>query len=66
MQTEKLVDVFALNGQRIGRYRVGLPERGAEKIAERRAIEQAIRDGDAGESDRRKLVAFVRNLIVRH
>lgn len=65
MQTEKFVDVFALNGQRIGRYRVGLSDHSSEKVAERRAIELAIREGDAGERDRRLLVAFVRKRLHR-
>lgn len=60
MQTQKLVDVFALSGQRIGRYTVEVAGYGNERMAERRAIDEAIKNGDVGESDRPRLVAVVR------
>lgn len=66
MQTEKLVDVFVLTGRRIGRYRVAIAGSGDEKLAEGRAIEAAIREGDAGESDRSRMVAVVRKPATTH
>jgi hypothetical protein len=66
MQTEKLVDVFVLTGRRIGRYRVNLAGSGDEKLAEGSAIEAAIREGDAGESDRSRMVAVVRKPATTH
>ena len=60
MPIERLVDVFDNNGQQVGRYIVEMPGPVQDAIYERHAIDYALQRGDASETDRAKLVAFIR------
>ena len=60
MPIERLVDVFDNKGQQVGRYTVEMPGPVQDVVYERHAIEYAIRHGDACETDRTNLMAFIR------
>ncbi len=60
MPIERLVDVFDSKGQQVGRYIVETPGLVQDVVYERRAIDYAIQHGDAYETDRPKLMAFIR------
>lgn len=58
---EVLVDVYTLSGARLGCYSVGVSNAASLSEIEDAAIDRAIFEGDALRSDRKFLIACVRN-----